>query len=82
VCRLAHLLLALSVVTVLAGCVAPCPERDAVPLTLLTVNDVYVLEPSPEGRGGLARLATKVREIRRERPHTVFTLSETRSPRR
>ncbi|MBI4587678.1 MAG: 5'-nucleotidase C-terminal domain-containing protein [Candidatus Rokubacteria bacterium] len=50
-------------------------------MTLLSVNDVYLLEPSAEGRGGVARLATRVREIRRESPHTLFALAgDTLSP--
>lgn len=79
--RFAPPLLALAALGPLAGCAAPCPSRDAVRATLLSVNDVYLLEPSAEGLGGLARLATKVREIRRESPHTLFTLAgDTLSP--
>jgi 5'-nucleotidase / UDP-sugar diphosphatase len=48
---------------------------------LLLVNDVYRLEPSPEGRGGVARLATVVRERRRAEPNTLFVLAgDTLSP--
>jgi 5'-nucleotidase len=48
---------------------------------LLLVNDVYVLEPSPEGRGGLARLATLVRQRRQAEPNTLFALAgDTLSP--
>ena len=76
-----RLVLALVALGFVAGCVAPCPSRDQVRVTLLSVNDVYALEPSAAGRGGLARLATKVREIRRESRHTLFTLSgDTLSP--
>ena len=72
----------LTALGLLAGCAAaPCASRESLRITLLSVNDVYVLEPSAEGRGGLARLATKVREIRRESPHTLFALSgDTLSP--
>jgi 5'-nucleotidase len=47
---------------------------------LLLVNDVYVLEPVA-GRGGLARVATLARELRRQTPHTLFALAgDTLSP--
>lgn len=50
-------------------------------MQLLLVNDVYLLEPSPDGRGGLARLATLVRERRRAEPNTLFVLAgDTLSP--
>lgn len=46
----------------------------------MLVNDVYVLEPVA-GRGGLARVATLVRELRRQTPHTLFVLAgDTLSP--
>ena len=79
---LAHPLVVLAVSGLLAGCAAaPCASRESVRVTLLSVNDVYALEPSAEGRGGLARLSTKVREIRRDSPHALFTLSgDTLSP--
>src|SRR5207244_1323561 len=53
-----------------------------VQITLFQVNDLYVLEPVDGGqRGGIARLATLVREARRENPHTVFVLAgDTLSP--
>ena len=44
------------------------------------MNDVYVLEPVA-GRGGLARVATLVRGLRRETPNTIFALGgDTLSP--
>lgn len=47
---------------------------------LLSVNDVYVLEPVA-GRGGLARAATLVRALERETPNTLFALAgDTLSP--
>jgi 5'-nucleotidase len=47
---------------------------------LLSVNDVYVLEPVG-GRGGLARVATVVRALERETPNTLFALAgDTLSP--
>jgi len=47
---------------------------------LLSVNDVYVLEPVA-GRGGLARVATLVRALERGTPNTLFALAgDTLSP--
>ena len=44
------------------------------------MNDVYELEPV-QGRGGLARVATLVRALRRENPNTLFVLAgDTLSP--
>ena len=65
----------------LAGCAAPpCGERPSVRVQFLLVNDVYQLDPVG-GRGGLARVATLVRELRRETPHTLFVLAgDTLSP--
>jgi len=65
----------------LAGCVAsPCTDRPPVRVQLLLVNDVYQLDPV-EGRGGLARVATLVRALRRETPNTLFVLGgDTLSP--
>jgi 5'-nucleotidase len=64
-----------------AGCARPgCADRPPVRVQLLLVNDVYVLEPVA-GRGGLARVATLVRELRRQTPHTLFVLAgDTLSP--
>ena len=65
----------------LAGCAAsPCGERPPVRVQFLLVNDVYQLDPVG-GRGGLARVATLVRELRRETPQTLFVLAgDTLSP--
>jgi len=66
-----------------AGCAAapPCPERPPLRAQFLLANDVYRLEPDPEGRGGLARVATLVRALRREADHTLFVLAgDTLSP--
>ena len=74
------------VVAVVLGACAVLGERstdpDLVRLTLLQINDHYVLEPVDGGRrGGMARLATLVREVRRENPNTVFVLAgDTLSP--
>jgi 2',3'-cyclic-nucleotide 2'-phosphodiesterase (5'-nucleotidase family) len=63
---------------VVSGCAArggPAPDADLVRLTFLQINDHYVLGPVDGGRrGGMARLATLVREIKRENPNTVFAL--------
>jgi 5'-nucleotidase len=70
--------LALAVAVALVAC-ASVGERaadDLVRLTLLQINDHYVLDPVDGGRrGGMARLATLVREIRRENPNTIFALA-------
>lgn len=64
-----------------AGCAETrCADRPPVRVQLLLVNDVYVLEPVA-GRGGLARVATLVRELRARSPHTLFVLAgDTLSP--
>jgi 2',3'-cyclic-nucleotide 2'-phosphodiesterase (5'-nucleotidase family) len=70
--------LALGLAVLLAGCAAGAPDcRDETParVRLLLVNDVYRLEPGPDGRGGLARLATLVRRLRAETPRTLFVLA-------
>lgn len=67
----------------LAGCASlSARDADLVRITLLQVNDLYVLEPVDGGqRGGIARLATLVSEARRENPNTVFVLAgDTLSP--
>ena len=64
-----------------AGCAETrCADRPPVRVQLLSVNDVYVLDPVA-GRGGLARVATLVRALERESPNTVFALAgDTLSP--
>ena len=64
-----------------AGCAETrCADRPPVRVQLLSVNDVYVLEPVA-GRGGLARVATLVRALERETPNTIFALAgDTLSP--
>ena len=73
---LAALLVVLTIV--LGGCAArgaPAADGDLVRLTFLQVNDHYVLGPVDGGRrGGMARLATLVREVKRENPNTVFAI--------
>jgi 2',3'-cyclic-nucleotide 2'-phosphodiesterase (5'-nucleotidase family) len=62
----------------LAGCAAPerRPPSGTPPLvevTLLQINDAYVLEPVDGGRrGGMARLATLVKRLRAAHPNVVF----------
>src|SRR6267378_2185066 len=75
VARLVWLVLA----CVLAGCAAPDTRTAAaappgvVEITLLQINDAYVLEPVDGGRrGGMARLATLVKRLRAAHPNVVF----------
>src|SRR5207245_2263957 len=67
----------------LAACVSlRAGDAGLVRLTLLQINDVYVVGPVGGGhRGGMARLATLVRQARRATPNTVFVLAgDTLSP--
>ena len=62
---------------VLAGCAASDTHTSTAPsaveITLLQINDTYVLEPVDGGRrGGLARLATQVKRIRAARPRAIL----------
>jgi 5'-nucleotidase len=68
-------------IVALAGCAAsPCPERPPTRIQFLLVNDVYQLE-AVGGRGGLARVATLARGLRRDTPNTLFALGgDTLSP--
>lgn len=46
---------------------------DLVKLTILQINDTYSLDPVDNGqRGGMARLATLVKELRAKNPNTLF----------
>ncbi len=51
-------------------------------VTLLQLNDVYSLSPVDKGqRGGLARVATLVKQVEKENPNTFFVLAgDTLSP--
>jgi 5'-nucleotidase len=71
----------LLVAVALVGCAAPeaartpaaAPPAAAIHITLLQINDTYVLEPVDGGRrGGLARLGTLVKRARAANPNTVF----------
>jgi 2',3'-cyclic-nucleotide 2'-phosphodiesterase (5'-nucleotidase family) len=71
--------LVVAVVCVLAwsACAGPATLRVAgtdARVTFLHINDAYELEPVDGGRrGGMARLATLVKQIRGAQPHAVFT---------
>jgi 5'-nucleotidase len=73
------------VAAALAACAAlggRAPDADLLHVTLLQINDHNVLEPVDGGRrGGMARLATLVRDLKRENPNTIFALAgDTISP--
>lgn len=72
------LCLLLVVVLGLAGCGGlrrATATPDLVKLTILQVNDIYTLDAVDDGRrGGMARLATLVKELRSKNPHTLFLL--------
>ena len=70
------ILLLLVLAVAAAGCGmlgrGPAPA-DLVKLTFLQINDAYTLEPVDNGqRGGMARLATLVKELRAKNPNTLF----------
>ena len=78
-----------AIAVVIAAALAACAglggralDADLVHVTLLQINDHYVLEPVDGGRrGGMARLATLVRGLKRENPNTIFALAgDTLSP--
>jgi len=68
-----------AVALVVAGCgmlrrSAAVP--DLVKLTVLQINDAYQLEAVDDGRrGGMARLATLVKDLRAKNPNTLFLLA-------
>ena len=77
--------IAVVIAAALAGCAAlggRAVDADLLHVTLLQINDHYVLEPVDGGRrGGMARLATLVRDLKRENPNTIFALAgDTLSP--
>src|SRR5262245_62397203 len=77
--RAARAALLLVLALVLGACASrstPAADAELVRLTFLQINDAYVLGPVDGGRrGGMARLATLVREVRRENPETIFVLA-------
>lgn len=58
------------------------PKSKTVHITLLQLNDVYQISPVDQGkRGGLARVATLLNQVRKTSPHTLFVLAgDTLSP--
>ena len=86
VCALARrLTVGVLAVCVLVGCARPGTgatadagsgagaPRAPVEITLLQINDTYVLEPVDDGRrGGMARLATLVKRLGAAHPHAIF----------
>jgi 2',3'-cyclic-nucleotide 2'-phosphodiesterase (5'-nucleotidase family) len=73
-------LVALLVVALVAAGCGMLRRSPAVPelvkLTVLQINDAYALDPVDEGRrGGMARLATLVKELRAKNPNTLFLLA-------
>lgn len=63
----------------IAGCAASDPTRPSatapppIHVTLLQINDAYVLEPVDGGRrGGMARLGTLVKRARAANPNTIL----------
>jgi 5'-nucleotidase/UDP-sugar diphosphatase len=72
--RILHRLARLCVVLLLVGNGRAAAER--VPITLLQINDVYEIGPVQGGsEGGIARLATLRKELRRENPRTFMILA-------
>jgi len=71
--------LVLVVVLVLAGCgmVRRAPATaDLVRISILQINDAYTLEAVDDGRrGGMARLATLVKDLRAKNPNTLFVIA-------
>lgn len=54
---------------------SPFPDPDAVRITLLHINDVYEIGPVEGGRaGGLARVATLLRQLEAQNPNTTMLL--------
>src|SRR5881397_950333 len=77
--------LAVVIAAALAACAAlggRALDAELLHVTLLQINDHYVLELVDGGRrGGMARLATLVRDLKRESPNSVFVLAgDTLSP--
>ncbi len=76
------LILSLSLALVSLGGAAVWAQKPPVHITVLQLNDVYDLPPVDKGqRGGLARVATLVKRIEAENPHTYLVLGgDTLSP--
>ncbi len=57
-------------------CVTVVAAAERVPITLIQINDVYKISPVQGGKeGGIARLATLRRQLRRENPRTYLVLA-------
>lgn len=61
---------------------AQAPEKSPIHITLLQLNDVYQISPVDKGaRGGLARVATLVKQTEAKNPNTFLVLGgDTLSP--
>lgn len=58
------------------SCQLPRASKDTVEFTVLQMNDVYEISPLEGGKaGGLARVATIVKELEAENPNTIALLS-------
>ena len=67
------------VLVLLAGCTTlrrTTAVPDLVKITVLQINDAYQLEAVDDGRrGGMARLATLVKQLRAANPNTLFVIA-------
>lgn len=76
---LTALLIVAIAVTILQGCGMMRRTRvvpDLVKITVLQLNDAYALEPVDDGRrGGMARVATLVKQIRAANPNTLLVVA-------
>jgi len=75
--RHAPILLVLLLLAVGCGMVRRTPAApDLVRLSLLQINDAYTLDPVDDGRrGGMARVATLVKELRAKNANTLFVVA-------
>lgn len=74
-------ILAVGVGLILMGCVAPKPGSgigaagEPVQITLLQINDLYELTPVGKDEGGIARVATLLRQLRAENSNTISLMA-------
>lgn len=72
------ILLSLLLVYTLAACVAtpaPAVDDDKIHVTILHFNDIYEITPVSGGKeGGIARVATLVKQLKARNPNTITTL--------
>ena len=60
---------------IIAGC-KTFDNKDKVKITILQLNDVYEMSPVSGGKlGGLARVQTLLKKLRKENPNTITVLS-------